>query len=34
MEDISILIKPDPFDLEVDKVKDPVLEVRSEMITV
>ena len=30
MEDISTLIKPDPFDLEVDKVKDPVLEVRSE----
>ena len=30
MEDISTLIKPDPFDLEVDKVKGPVLEVRSE----
>lgn len=30
MEDISILIKPDPFDLEVDKVKGSVLEVKPE----
>ncbi len=30
MEDISTLIKPDPFDLEVDKVKDSALEVKPE----
>lgn len=30
MEDISILIKPDPFDLEVDKVKGSVLGVKPE----